>query len=110
MAKPPVKAQQLADLLAERIRAGELAAGEWLPSERQLAESHDVGRSTARQAVQILADNGMVESVSGSGARVKASQNDAQPGAIGAAEMHGALEAIHEELRQIGRASCRERV
>jgi DNA-binding GntR family transcriptional regulator len=100
MAKPPVKAQQLADLLAQRIRAGELSAGEWLPSERQIAETHEVSRGTARQAIQILTELGLVESVPGSGSQVKALA-EATQASVDASAVHGALEAIHQELRQI---------
>jgi DNA-binding GntR family transcriptional regulator len=70
MSKPPVRAQQLTTKLAAQIENGELPAGSWLPSERQLAESHAVGRSTARAAVQSLADLGLVQLVAGSGAQV----------------------------------------
>ena len=71
MARPPVKAQEIADALATAIRKGEVLPGAWLPPERQLAEDHGVSRGTARQAAQILADAGLVELVPGSGARVR---------------------------------------
>src|SRR6478609_2421029 len=70
MSKPPVRAQELAAQLTAQIERGELPAGSWLPSERQLAETHAVGRSTARAAVQSLADLGLVQLVAGAGAQV----------------------------------------
>src|SRR6478609_379601 len=70
MSKPPVRAQELAAQLTAQIESGELAAGSWLPSERQLAETHTVGRSTARAAVQSLADLGLVQLLAGAGAQV----------------------------------------
>ena len=70
MPKPPVRAQELAAELAQRIRAGEPGPGLWLPPERQLAEEHGVSRSTARAALQNLAELGLVQLVAGSGAQV----------------------------------------
>lgn len=70
MSKPPKLAQELAAQLTEQIQRGDLPTGSWLPSERQLAETHAVGRSTARAAVKYLADMGLVQVVAGSGAQV----------------------------------------
>lgn len=71
MARPPLKAQELADTLAAAIRAGEVLPGSWLPPERELAEAHGVSRGTARQAAQLLTETGLVEFVPGSGTRVR---------------------------------------
>jgi DNA-binding FadR family transcriptional regulator len=100
MAKPPVKAHELASALADEIRRGDLAAGSWLPSERQLAETRHVGRSTARQAIQMLAEMGFAESQSGSGARVRSDvlprQSDGND-----PDVRHELGAIREQLNQI---------
>ena len=95
MARPPVKAQELADGLADRIRSGELAAGAWLPSERQLAETHGLGRSTVRQAAQILADGGLIELVAGSGARVRPLGESADE------DMRGELQRVRRRLDEM---------
>lgn len=81
MARPPIKAQELADALAAQICAGEYAPGSWLPSERQLAEANGVSRATTRQAAQILMEGGLIELVAGSGARVLAKTLRPAPGA-----------------------------
>lgn len=73
MPRPPVRAQGLAAELAAQICAGDLGPGLWLPPERQLAETHGVSRSTARAALQDLAELGLVRLVPGSGAQVVAS-------------------------------------
>ncbi|HVQ91523.1 MAG TPA: winged helix-turn-helix domain-containing protein [Mycobacteriales bacterium] len=99
MAKPPVKAQQLAGELGERIRSGEWKPGDWLPSERQLAETYGAGRSTVRQAVEMLAATGLVEPVAGSGARVCAATG--APVVLDAAAVQAQLDAIHAELRRV---------
>lgn len=92
MARPPAKAQRLADELAELVRSGELTG--WLPAERQLAEKFAAGRSTVRQAVRILADRGLVEHVGGLGSRIR-------PGGRAARDIAGELHAIRGELRGI---------
>ncbi len=45
---------QLADILTQRIRSGEYAAGTRIPSEHQLAADYGIGRPTARQATELL--------------------------------------------------------
>ncbi|MCA0329707.1 MAG: GntR family transcriptional regulator [Actinobacteria bacterium] len=61
---------QLADLLRRRIISGELAVGATLPTEAQLMAAYSVSRVTARQAVGLLVDEGLVERGSGRGTRV----------------------------------------
>jgi DNA-binding FadR family transcriptional regulator len=57
---------QLIDALAE----GRYAAGEWLPSERHLAERLGSGRGALREAVRALQHRGIVDVVPGRGQRV----------------------------------------
>ena len=66
--RPRYKA--LAETLARRIDAGEFAAGEALPAERQLAEDFGVSRVTVRSAIEQLAGDGLVEQRRGSGTYV----------------------------------------
>lgn len=51
---------QLYARLAEQIASGQFKAGDRLPPERELAESMNVSRITARQALDALVDKGMV--------------------------------------------------
>lgn len=51
---------QLAELLKEQIRSGELTPGAQLPSERTLSESYAISRNTARQAIAYLIHEGTV--------------------------------------------------
>ena len=53
--------------IAERIRVGELAQGERLPSERDLAAAMRISRPTLREAVRVLADAGVLAVRPGSG-------------------------------------------
>jgi GntR family transcriptional regulator, transcriptional repressor for pyruvate dehydrogenase complex len=52
--------------IAERIRLGELATGDRLPSERDLAAAMQISRPTLREAVRVLADAGVLAVRSGS--------------------------------------------
>lgn len=63
--------QQLADILRARIRAGELPPGRALPSETTLMQEHGIARETARKAVRVLRDEGLVIVVRGRGAFVR---------------------------------------
>lgn len=65
-------ADQAADVLLERIRAGEWQLGEKLPGETTLAPQLGVGRSTAREAIRQLAGLGVLTSRQGSGVFVTA--------------------------------------
>ncbi|MCH8611897.1 GntR family transcriptional regulator [Arsenicicoccus dermatophilus] len=63
--------RRLARALREDIAHGDLAPGDKLPSERTLAETHGVARNTAREAVRILADEGLVTAEHGRGVFVR---------------------------------------
>ncbi|MEU1981586.1 FCD domain-containing protein [Nocardia sp. NPDC019395] len=65
-------AEQAADLLLERIRAGEWPLGHRLPGETTLAAQLGVGRSTLREAVRVLAGRGVLASRQGAGVFVTA--------------------------------------
>jgi GntR family transcriptional regulator len=63
---PPLHLQ-LCYALQRRIAAGELAPGDQLPSEAQLAEGYGVSRHVVRQALQRLIAEGRVVAHKGSG-------------------------------------------
>lgn len=65
-------ADQAAELLLERIRAGEWTLGEKLPGETTLAPQLGVGRSTVREAIRQLAGRGVLASRQGAGVFVTA--------------------------------------
>lgn len=62
--------RQIADRLADDIRLGRYGVGETLPSEVELAAQLGVSRGSLREALQILADAGIVERVRKVGTRV----------------------------------------
>jgi DNA-binding GntR family transcriptional regulator len=57
-AEPPYRAISAA--LRERIEAGEWLPGEQIPSVRQLAEEYGVAIGTARRALTLLRDEGLI--------------------------------------------------
>ena len=83
---------QLYARLAEQIGSGELKAGDRLPPERELAESMNVSRITARQAIDALAEKGLVYREQGRGTFV------AEP------KMHGLIgfTSFSEDMLQRG--------
>ncbi|MFB7332825.1 GntR family transcriptional regulator [Streptomyces adustus] len=56
-------AQEIADALRERIRAGDLEAGDRLPTQAVLAEEFGVERGTVRQALGMLQHDGLLTHV-----------------------------------------------
>lgn len=68
---------QVARSITEAVISGRFAAGERLPSERELAERFGVSRTVIREAIRSLVAHGLVESRSGSGVRVATAGPDA---------------------------------
>lgn len=62
---PPYR--QIAAKLRERIEDGTIPAGRRIPSMVELEAEFDVARDTLRKAVQVLKDEGLVETVTGMG-------------------------------------------
>ncbi|SDQ13181.1 FadR/GntR family transcriptional regulator [Leucobacter chromiiresistens] len=75
-------AEQAAALLHERIRAGEWPIGGKLPGETTLAPQLGVGRSTAREAIRILAGRGILATRQGAGVFVVAAEAPEGWGAV----------------------------
>ena len=63
--------RQIADQLREAIREGRYGEGDALPSESALAETYGVTRMTARQAIDVLKNEGLVRSEHGRGVFVR---------------------------------------
>lgn len=62
---------QLANTLYEEIRTQRFAVGSLLPTEHQLCEQFGVSRFTAREAVKVLVQQGLVTRQRGVGSRVQ---------------------------------------
>jgi len=59
--------QKLRDAIHEQIMDGTLKPGETLPSERAMKDHFELSRSTVRQAVNTLIQDGFLQSVAGTG-------------------------------------------
>ncbi len=62
-----IRYREIAADLKGRVEAGEFAAGGILPSEADLTKSYDASRVTVRRAVELLRDEGLVDSRQGFG-------------------------------------------
>ena len=60
MTRPEPASRRIAAELREQITTGQLGPGALLPSEPELAAEHNVGRQTARAALQLLEQEGLV--------------------------------------------------
>jgi GntR family transcriptional repressor for pyruvate dehydrogenase complex len=71
----PIKPKKVSVQIAEQIRTsilgGEFKPGDRLPPERELAELFEVSRPSVREALNLLAAAGLVESYQGGGTVVK---------------------------------------
>jgi GntR family transcriptional repressor for pyruvate dehydrogenase complex len=52
--------EEAAEQIAEKVRAGELRAGDKLPGERALAAQMEISRPTLREAIAVLAEAGLL--------------------------------------------------
>src|SRR5689334_9257586 len=75
MQNQPIIRRKLSDEVFDRLKAmivsGEVATGESLPSERELMARFGVGRPAIREAMQTLANLGLVTISHGERARVR---------------------------------------
>ena len=73
-AHTPIVRQKLSDQVFERlwdmIQSGELAPGDTMPSERALMERFGVGRPAVREALQTMANKGLISISHGERSRV----------------------------------------
>ena len=62
---------QVIDQIKSKIKSGEIKKGDRLPSEREMAESIGVSRTSVREAIRALEVVGLVESKQGAGNYIK---------------------------------------
>ncbi|MEU5214700.1 GntR family transcriptional regulator [Streptomyces sp. NPDC020807] len=66
--RPPYR--RVADVLRDEILRGDLKPGQQLPSHRELQERFEVANMTARSALRVLRDEGLIHTVQGRGSYV----------------------------------------
>lgn len=64
------KYMQLVDQLIQKVTQGEIHPGEALPSEHQLCETYQLARTTIRNAMQLLEEQGWITRIHGKGSFV----------------------------------------
>lgn len=66
-----IKWQDVKDDIEYKILTGVFAVGERIPTTRKIAEDYDIGLSTAQKVLNILCEEGVIESKRGVGYFVK---------------------------------------
>lgn len=66
---PPYK--QIAAIIRGRITSGEYPTGTRIPTESEIVETWEVARTTARRAIALLRDEGLVDTVPQRGTYVR---------------------------------------
>jgi len=105
IARPPTLSKQISDALIRRIVRGEIAPGDAMPSEEELASQFDVSRPVIREAVKELAVIGLVESRQGRSTRVapEAEWNPFDSRVLEARSEMGAVDEVLLELLELRR-------
>ena len=93
--------RRVARLIREEIAAGTYRPGELLPSEGRLAQIHEVGRDTVRDALQLLRSTGDVVTVKGVGTRVRA-EREISDEPVGKGARIQARMPTEDEMRAMG--------
>jgi GntR family transcriptional regulator len=97
-----VRYRTIADELRQRVASGELAAGALFPSESELSAAYDVSRVTVRKALDVLRDEGLVDSRQGFGWFVAADPVRQSLGRLGTIEAQLAELGVESERRVVG--------
>lgn len=63
--------KQIADQLRAGIESGDLAPGAWLPSEAHMCSAFNAGRNSVRNALRVLAVEGLLSSHAAKGHQVR---------------------------------------
>ncbi|MEV4115471.1 GntR family transcriptional regulator [Nonomuraea sp. NPDC049695] len=59
--------EQLARIIREKIKAGDLQERQLVPSESSLQQEHGIARGSVRRAMELLRDEGWVITIQGRG-------------------------------------------
>jgi GntR family transcriptional regulator len=94
-----VRYLEIADELRRQLVAGELAAGRLLPSESELGRAYAASRVTVRKALELLRDEGLVDSRQGFGWFAAAAPVEQSLGRLGTIEAQLAASGRESERR-----------
>jgi GntR family transcriptional regulator len=91
--------QHIADELRSELRSGDLGPGRLLPSEAELSRTYDASRVTVRRALEVLRDEGLIDSRQGFGWFVAADPLRQSLGRLGTIESQLADGGMGSERR-----------
>lgn len=94
-----IRYRTIAEDLRRRLREGELVAGRLLPSESELSASYAASRVTVRKALELLREEGLIDSRQGFGWFVAADPVRQTLGRLGTIEAQLAASGIRSERR-----------
>jgi GntR family transcriptional regulator len=94
-----VRYRSIADDLRRRLLSGEFATGRVLPSEADLGAAYDASRVTVRRALDVLREDGLVESRRGAGWFVPADPLRQSLGHLGTIEAQLTASGLATERR-----------
>ncbi len=94
-----IRYQEIADALRLSIGGGDFAAGRLLPSEAELSTTYAVSRVTVRRALELLRDEGLVDSRQGFGWFVATAPVRQVLGRLGTIEEQMAASGLRPERR-----------
>ncbi|WP_440581266.1 GntR family transcriptional regulator [Streptomyces sp. PT19] len=97
--RPPYRL--LADVLRQQILTGQLGPGDQVPPSRVLEEDYGIANMTARAAVRVLRDEGLVHTVHGLGTFVTNPLPEARAATASAGRTHMPTEEYAELLRRV---------
>ncbi len=66
---PPYR--QIAEILRSRIESGEYPKGTRIPTESEIVDTWEVARTTARRAIALLREQGLIETIPQRGSYVR---------------------------------------
>jgi GntR family transcriptional regulator len=99
VAQRQTRYQEIADVLGRRLAAGELGSGQLLPSEAELSSEFGASRVTVRRALEVLREQGLVDSRQGFGWFVAADPVRQSLARLGTIESQLAADGISSERR-----------
>lgn len=91
--------QLIADAVRKRLESGDFGAGRLLPSEAELSAEYGASRVTVRRALELLRDEGLVDSRQGFGWFASADPVQQSLGRLGTIESQLADEGVHSKRR-----------